>query len=180
MKNLLRKWLGIDFLEEEVGNLERYYDETCGELEEGINRLNAAVFPEEVEEPEETFKWVLDVYGDIPFPYETLENPHGDALAVWRVLEFVTVFLPNEPIVDKPIFETNSKLTVLADVRIFGYRKVLSGKEANGGQYVVVCDPAGADMSELKLYQVIQILRALQAQDSLQVFIQRCAEVSDG
>ena len=78
-----------------------------------------------------------------PFPYEFIENPHGDRLAWWRTTEPVDTFYNSAGEGEKPIFDINAGRKFPKGALVKGYRKVLNGHEANG-QYIVILEPYGA------------------------------------
>ena len=125
-------------------------------LFEEVRRLKE--YHTEQEPPTEVgpYNWVNAVYG-APFPYPVVENPHGDKLAVWRVIEEASVFTPACYNEGKPVFTTNTGTKLQPGAEVFGYRKVMSGLECDGEPHIVVCDPDGGAMMKRKVELVGEI-----------------------
>lgn len=114
---------------------------------ERIKKLEARVAalenPTDPPSPLGPFAWVITNYSDREFPWPTANNPHGNEKAVWKVTDdYATVFLPVNQLPEKPQFQENSGIKVNYGGYIYGWRKVLSGSEADGGNYICTLDPA--------------------------------------
>jgi len=95
------------------------------------------------------YEWMW-LYGDFPYPVERVD--WGNTPAVWRVIETASVFLPVNT-EGKPIFEDNIDPAHPLEVGtwVYGYREVLSGREADGQKYVIVLDPRGSAIPRSKV-----------------------------
>jgi len=128
-------------------------------------RNDLILFMSEDEEPapngngeptvEGKYKWVVNKYGDVPFPYDTVNNPHGNKLAIFEVIEKDAVVFTPEPTqtaeLGKPVFTVNSGIKKFKGERVFAYRKILSGIECDAQPHIVVLDPAGGGMMQWKM-----------------------------
>ena len=98
------------------------------------------------------YSWANKIYATLMFPWPTIENPWGTQLAVWKVIDDkATVLLNVARPGEKPNFEENSGVAKFLGETFIGYRKILSGLEANGTHFVVTPDPYGGGVYESKL-----------------------------
>lgn len=88
-----------------------------------------------------------------PLPYETANNPWGNAKAIWRAVDDGDVMLPNNGVNDaKPVFEKTEGTKFKNGAHLIMFRKVLDpATDCDGERHCVCVGPEGGVVPYRKL-----------------------------